>query len=155
MGDQLLLDIFVNGVPMPQGSKRALRNQHSGRVQLVESSKRVEPWRADIRAEVGRATAAVTFPKSGPMAVDLYFTLPRPSGHYRTGKNAGMLRELAPPYPAGRPDLDKLVRAVLDAIGSTGMVWDDDARVCHVNAWKYYATPDEPAGVQITVRSLA
>lgn len=154
MGDKLLLDLFVHGIPAPQGSKRALRNQHSGKIQQVESSKRVEPWRADIRAEVGRATAAGTFCKNGPVAVDLYFSLPRPNGHYHTGKNAGMLRQLAPSYPAVRPDIDKLVRAVLDAIGSTGMVWANDAQVAHINAWKSYATPDEPVGVQITVRSL-
>lgn len=156
MGD-LLLDVHVNGVPAAQGSKRYLGVGSKGKVRMAEMSKRVEPWRADIRAAVedaymaGISTGAYT----DPIAIDLYFILPRPGSHYRTGANAGKLRDTAPRYPAGRPDLDKLVRAVLDAIGSTGRVWNDDAQVCHVNAWKYYATPDEPVGVQITVRSLA
>lgn len=154
MGDSILLDVFVPGVPAAQGSKRYLGVGSKGKVRMAEMSKRVEPWRADIRAAIEQEPVTATFDAIGPMAVDLYFTLPRPKSHHRTGGNAHLLRDDVPAYPAGRPDLDKLVRAVLDAVGSTGRVWNDDAQVVHVNAWKHYATPDEPIGVQIAVRSL-
>lgn len=150
MGDKLLLDVFVNGLPAPQGSKRLLA--HGA---MVESSKRVKPWRTDIMAEVVHHYGT-GHPTDHPVAVELYFNLPRPKSHHLTGvSTTGKVREYAPRYPQGRPDLDKLVRAVLDALGSSGCVWRDDSQVCHLNTWKTYATPDEPVGVQITVRSLA
>lgn len=143
MGDYLLLDVFVPGLPAPQGSKRYLGVGSKGGVRMAESSKKVEPWRADIRNAIGNQL--VMRCENGPVAVELYFHLPRPASV------PIRLRE----YPHVRPDLDKLVRAVLDAVGSSGQVWKDDSQVCHINAWKTYATADEPVGVQITVRSLA
>lgn len=48
----MILTIVVHGQPAPQGSKRAFVNKHTGRAALVESSKKVQPWR---QAVVGRA----------------------------------------------------------------------------------------------------
>ena len=65
---------------------------------------------------------------SGPLAVDMIFTLARPKSHYRTGRNAHLLRDSAPARPTGAPDLSKLARATEDALTEAG-VWKDDAAV--------------------------
>lgn len=124
---------FVPGIPAPQGSKRYL-GVKGGKGITVESSKRVAPWRADVRAE---AQKACTEPLAGPVAVVLAFAMPRPKSHYRTGRNAHLLRDTAPAYPAGRPDLDKLERAILDAL--SGIAWLDDSQVVTISAGKRYA----------------
>jgi hypothetical protein len=49
-----------------------------------------------------------------------------------------------------RPDLDKLVRAVFDAIGSAG-VWADDSQVVTVHAHKRLAKLGETTGVMIHI----
>jgi crossover junction endodeoxyribonuclease RusA len=144
-----LLGVTVYGVPAPQGSKRAIRNQHTGRIQQVESSAKVAPWRADVRQAVLDASNG-SGPTLRPVTVRVDFVLPRPKGHYRTGRYAGMLRDSAPAHPAGKPDLDKLVRAVLDAIGSTGAVWHDDSQVIDIEAGKHYpsvTTLDRPGAI--------
>lgn len=129
---------FVPGTPAPQGSKRYL-GVKGGKGITVESSKRVAPWRADVRAEAQKVFDA---PFDGPIAVSLTFVLARPKGHYRTGRHAHLLRDAAPAWPASRPDIDKLARAVLDAV--KGIAWHDDAQVARLTVWKTY---DEGVGI--------
>jgi Holliday junction resolvase RusA-like endonuclease len=49
-----------------------------------------------------------------------------------------------------RPDIDKLCRAVLDAITMSGVI-HDDAQVVSLFAHKFYETHKETEGVNITV----
>lgn len=132
--------IRVYGTPAPQGSKR-----HVGHGVMVESSKKVRPWRAAVTAE-----AAQHEPVHGPVYIKVEFYLPRPRGHYRTGRNAHLLRASAPPHHAVKPDLDKLVRSTLDALTDAGLI-DDDARVYSLTARKRYADDAERPGALITI----
>lgn len=85
----------------------------------------------------------------GPVLVTATFTFPRPKSHYRTGKNAHLLRDDAPHYKTGHPDLDKLQRAIGDSL--TGIVVRDDKQIVAWNTVKSYA---DLAGVEIIVSPL-
>ena len=122
--------VIVPGVPAPQGSKR-----HVGNGRMIESSKHVGPWRERVALA---AYNECPRPIPGALRVSLLFTLPRPKSHYRTGRNSHLLRETAPDHPIGKPDVDKLARAILDAL--TGIWWDDDSRVVSLDAVKIYGT---------------
>lgn len=128
--------VHVPGIPAPQGSKR-----HVGGGRMIESSKHVGPWRERVALA---AYSACPQPILGALRVSLLFTLPRPKSHYRTGRNAHLLREAAPDYPTGKPDVDKLARAILDAL--TGIWWDDDSRVVSLDAVKVYG-PDPSVSI--------
>ena len=54
-------------------------------------------------------------------------------------------------YPTVTPDIDKLERAVLDAMTIAG-VWGDDSQVVSGTRGKRYADECAP-GVRITIRS--
>ena len=129
--------IDVRGLPAPQGSKR-----HVGGGRMVEQSKAVGPWREAVRAETQRgmdkADRLGIGPYTGPVQVKLEFRMTRPKSHYRTGRNAALLRNGAPGRPAGKPDLDKLARAVLDGL-TAGGAWKDDSQVVVLMAEKLYA----------------
>jgi crossover junction endodeoxyribonuclease RusA len=119
---------------------------------MVESSERLPDWRADIRDAAMRAVDGL--PTSAywerPLAVGIQFRLARPKGHYlpaNSRRDRPFLRDNAPKHPAGKPDLDKLIRAVLDAL--TGLVWRDDSQVVHVEAWKLYH-PHEGADITVS-----
>lgn len=56
------------------------------------------------------------------------------------------------PRPWVKPDLDKLLRAAKD--GMTGLVYKDDAQVCHVDAWKMYAAPGRDPSAVVRVMTL-
>lgn len=146
-----MITIYVQGIPGPQGSKR-----HVGHGVMVESSKKVQPWREAVRSQVQSAMekGAPPFPKGTPVAVLVIFYLPRPKSHYRTGRNAHLLRDDAPrTYVATRPDLDKLVRSTLDGITSAGL-YVDDSQVVDLGSAKRYAGA-RPVGADITVWRFA
>lgn len=145
------IQFTARGLPAPQGSKRAFRNPHTGRITQVESSKRVAPWRSDVRA-AALAAMGDRPPLAGPLSVSLYFRLPRPRSHYRSGRHADELRPTAPAWPSGLPDLDKLARACLDAL--TTVAWHDDAQVAWLTVLKHYASPTFPVGCRVRVETL-
>lgn len=127
------LRIEVRGVPVPQGSIRSLG---TGRPSIHSNARRLLPWRERVQAvfEAAMRNVAVQesgrFPLVGPVAVDATFTMPKP-------KSAPKRRRT---FPTPRPDVDKLLRAVFDAMQAAGVV-KDDAQVIDVSARKVY--PDE------------
>ena len=78
------------------------------------------------------------------MWVQLAFILPRPRGHY----GVRGLRPSAPRYPGRKPDIDKLTRAVLDALVAGGGI-RDDARVVRLHADKTYFRRRRGPGVAV------
>lgn len=139
------IDIFVRGIPAPQGSKR-----HVGRGIMVESSAKVKPWRDAVRSTIAEAWAHGMI--DGPVRLRLEFVFPRPRGHYGAGRNSDRLKPSAPTAPIGPPDLDKLERATLDGITAAG-VWRDDSRVVSIRSSKVYcgfATWEHP-GARIVI----
>ena len=127
--------IVVRGTPAPQGSKR-----HVGGGRMIEMSKAVGPWREAVRAETQRTMAATRLlTMDGPVMVRITFYLARP-------KSAPKKRVV----PAGRPDIDKLARAVLDGL-TEGGAWLDDGQVVTLHASKVYATEDFAPGCTIEI----
>lgn len=117
----------VPGIPAPQGSK----NQFGG-----EANPRTRPWRAAVSAAAHEAMGGQPL-ITGPVYVKAVFRFPRTKSHYRTGKNAHLLRPDAPRWHAGTPDLDKLQRAIGDAL--TGVLLRDDKQIAVWHATKRYA----------------
>lgn len=146
------LTVDVVGLPAPQGSKSGFYNKHTGRVQLVESSKKVKPWRQDVVAAVLNTLADTLWEvPAGPVRVDITFYMPRPRYHFRTGKRSHELRPNAPTYVDKKPDKDKLERATSDALTSSGVI-RDDAQIASGFVEKRYA--DGPSGARITITPL-
>lgn len=130
------LTITVLGLPAPQGSKR-----HVGNGIMVESSKRVRPWRSDVKAAAERAIGADWAPIKGPVSLTATFSFLRPRSHYRTGRFADVLRDDAPVFATSRAcgDIDKLLRSTLDALTAAGVIVDD-SQVGMVITTKTYGT---------------
>lgn len=133
----LLLECVVDGQPVPQGSMTPFIHARSGKV-VMPQKQAVKTWR-DTVALVARAHYRGD-PTPDPVRVILNFRLGRPRGHYGTGRNSGHLKASAPRWCTGPPDLDKLTRAIGDAI--TGVIICDDSQIIDVTATKAWA--DEP-----------
>jgi crossover junction endodeoxyribonuclease RusA len=119
------LPFFIAGRPIPQGSLKFI-NGHAIHVRAQD----LALWRADI----ANAARAINIPKAeGPVKIDLKFVFYRP----KTVKRK---------EPSVRPDLDKLIRAVLD--GLTDVAYKDDEQVTDLTASKSYG---EQQGVWIIV----
>lgn len=135
---KFVLDFFVEGTPVPQGSKNAY--VRGGRAVLVDANRHLKSWRAAVRAAAERAIAEDDWETlDEPCSVHLAFIMPRP-------------KRPRWDVPAVKPDLDKLTRAGFDALTDAG-VWRDDSRVVSMEVTKRYegAVP----GVWVEVRALS
>lgn len=138
------LRVTIPGIPVPQGSKR-----HVGNGVMIETNKRLAPWRADAIAAIQQAMGDGWEPFTGPVRMVAMFAFPRPKSHYGTGRNSSLLKPSAPSYKPSAPDLDKLLRATCDALTQAG-AWRDDALLAAVIACKAY-DEDAPA-TRLTIR---
>lgn len=145
------LTITVYGTPGAQGSKR-----HVGHGIMIESNKRVKPWRQDVKTAAENTLPHDWTPFTGPVAVDILFWFARPKSHYRTGRNAHLLRDDAPTYATSHAcgDLEKLVRATNDALTAAG-IWTDDALVAELHTTKVYADHGQRPGATISIEALS
>lgn len=142
------VEFTVLGEPQPQGSKTIV--QRKGRRPVVrEDNPDTAPWRARVEAAAFRAMADQEI-RTGPLRLTATFVFRRPAGHWGTGRNHGVLKPSSPLYVRTRPDVDKLLRAVGDAI--IGIVCRDDAQLVIVHAEKHYG---EPACAHVAVDELA
>jgi Holliday junction resolvase RusA-like endonuclease len=142
------IQFFVHGLPIPQGSKKVI-----GRNVIEMADARLRSWRQDV-ASTAKSVMAQEGAEAGiePVDVRLMFFLPRPQGHYGSGRNANRLKPSAPATPAVHPDLDKLVRSVLDAL--TGVCFRDDKQVVSLTAAKLYSDGDSSPGLMAAVMVL-
>lgn len=146
------IEFRVYGLPAPQGSKRSLGNGI-----MIESSKKVRPWRTDVQQASRLAYHGK--PVDEPVSVEVDFWFPRPKSHYRTGKYSYLLKTDAPIYATKTSvgDLDKLLRSTFDALSYStgGCILRDDSLVGAVKATKQYADDDVRPGAAIRVALLS
>lgn len=133
------LNVFIAGEPRPQGSKR-----HVGNGVMVEASKYVKDWRADVRQALLNQHGEPKAKFEGEVHLALAFILTRP-------RTAPKKRKLS---AAKKPDLDKLIRAVMDAI-SSAHVWRDDCQVVKLSCGKRVAGLEETAGLWLSIEEMA
>jgi crossover junction endodeoxyribonuclease RusA len=131
---QLPLQFTVPGIPILQGSMTTAR----GRI-YAANSPTLRPWRASVTMHAVDAKHRHEHPGfTGPVRVQIVFWLPRPKTLPKKIR-----------LPSKRPDLDKLTRAILDAL-TDAAIWVDDAQVQQLALVKYYASA-HPPGAAITI----
>ena len=126
------------GIPRPQGSKR-----HIGNGRMIEASD-VKPWRLAIARSVEAAFVASEDDSqfTEPVVVWATFLLPKPKTVRRV-------------LPSVAPDLDKLCRALGDALSvEAPAALTDDSLIVEWHAKKRYAQPGKE-GVRVEIRLAA
>lgn len=144
---------FVEGEPRPQGSKTPVRR--GAKIILIEGTgstpARHKAWRNSV-VEVSRELMEREGVEELDCAVrvELRFKMPRPKSRHK------LIRAVTV-----KPDIDKLVRAVLDGLTSSDKVGTlllrDDSRVVELYAEKYYhpKDSDEPIGVEVAIFDIS
>lgn len=132
-----LVTFSVRGVPIEQGNHRT--DLASGRIYDRRGAE-LAAWRDAVAVLCGAAIRRARLPRplleaGQPAAVGLLFVMRRP-------------HTVARPLPAVRPDLDKLERALLDAL-TAGGAYGDDGQVCDLWGAKRYG--DAWTGVVVAV----
>lgn len=128
------MTIFIPGKPEQQGSTKSFATK-TGKIATTGDNPKTKPWRAVIAAYVLEQIGhQILYPRPTPVIVVAHFVMPRPASepkHTRPHTRA--------------PDLDKLCRAVGDAL--TGVLYDDDAQIVTWMPTKRTAEPGELSGL--------
>ena len=144
--------IPVIGIPAPQGSKR-----HVGHGIMIENSKRVKPWRQDVKEAALNHYQGEVIDQA--VEVEIIFIFVRPKSHFGTGKNSRKLKPSAPVFVTskGIGDIDKLQRSTYDALSesSGGNVLKDDSLIVQNRNSKRYCVAGENPGAKIIIRTLS
>jgi Holliday junction resolvase RusA-like endonuclease len=132
------MEIRIYGDPAPQGSKRVF----NGRI-VEASGNKLKVWRKAIAAACQNKVTEEHSLLLGPVRVEVEFYLPRPA-------SVTIKKRALPIVP---PDLDKLLRGLLDGIGQSEVIWGDDSQVVQIDAVKLYADHTDP-GATVTIYAL-
>jgi Holliday junction resolvase RusA-like endonuclease len=135
--------LSVQGRAVPQGSKRAFVNKHTGRAMMLESSPRHKEWRTYLRHAAATHPHRPAEPLTGAVAVTLTITFKRPANHYHNRVAGRVLKTTATQWATSRSvgDIDKLQRAVYDSLTDAGWL-ADDSLIADVQAQKYWGDTD-------------
>lgn len=142
MEDRISFTVYCT--PTPQGSKRGFvvpgKFGKKPRAVITEDNKKTKPYRHAITQTVMQELISAPWcGKESAVWLTLNFYLAKPPSAPRKRFR-----------PTVKPDVDKLVRATLDAL--TGVLFVDDAQVVELNASKNYGTPER---VEIICRTMA
>lgn len=127
----------VLGTPVTQGSSKAFV---VGKRAIVTHDKRkpLLDWRGDIAHAAQEASQGEFAPRGVPVSMAAIFRLQRPKSAPK--------RVLC---PTTKPDSDKLLRSLFDAL--SGVIYADDSQVVKHTVEKRYAREDEAPGVLVWV----
>lgn len=145
---------YVRGAPIPQGSvtAHATRRKDGSVFAAVHyaSGTKLHAWRRAIavaaRAEWGED---MTY---NPVRLHLIYYMKRPLSHYETVEMV-LRKGYDRVAHETQPDLDKLVRATMDAL--TDCVYSDDKQVMELRAFKLYVPRyTHPEGLSISIHAV-
>lgn len=115
-----MLKLFVEGIPKPLPRARVISK--GGKVWAYTPKNYLEEWHNKVLESVKQQHKDCKTEEAVKVSVEFRFPLPKVQRRQCTK----------------RPDLDNLVKGVLDAL-SKANVWKDDAQVVEIEARKTYA----------------
>ena len=137
-----MIDLFIKGIPVPQGRPRARTFQKGGKtVVIMYDPKTSKDWKADI-AKQGATHALENQAKyfeGIALKMELIFYMPRPKSLPKKVK-----------HHIKKPDCDNLAKAVKD--GLEGVFYKNDSQVCDLRIQKVYC--EEHPGVRVRIEQM-
>jgi Holliday junction resolvase RusA-like endonuclease len=135
-----VLTVQVQGRPQPQGSKTVRRGR------ALEANPHSRSWR-ELVATTARRTAETEGFKTctGPVVIQAVFRFAGPA--------SGQPLRRTFPYTSATPDVDKLLRAVLDALQGADVLLND-CQVVASTGLKKYVNSAEEEGVTLQVHMV-
>tara|TARA_R100001530_G_scaffold41371_2_gene31661 strand:- start:1352 stop:1795 length:444 start_codon:yes stop_codon:yes gene_type:complete len=128
---------IVPGVPKAQIRHRHTRSGHT----YDPSAKDKKDFINKLKAYTNENVYPLDKPLTGHITLMITFKFPWPKKWYRTGKYAGLLKDNHPIVHTKKPDIDNLVKFVMDV--GNGELWKDDCQIYRVQAKKIYSLTPE------------
>lgn len=141
MGESIRVSFPIEPVAKGRPRFRVMYNRVSTRT--PEKTKVFENSIATLYAQ---KVKGFKFEKQVPLQLEVYFGMPIPksfSKRKRQQIEQGLI------FPAVKPDLDNLLKAILDALN--GLAWYDDAQIVSITMDKEYS--EEPH-IELNIRKI-
>lgn len=122
----------VDGKPAAQGSLTSFRHRSTGAVVTPQKPAVIE-YRERVAWQARHAAIPLL---EGPVTVEATFAFARPRSHYNRGFTA--VKPGSPLAHIQAPDVDKLLRSLLDALA--GIAYHNDSQVDAVHGRKTWAS---------------
>ena len=123
-------ELEVPGNPIPQPRPRVGKHRIYNPA-TVESKQ----WKAAVKATLGATQTGVLFPVGVPVGVVIVCHMRRPNSDFKGGiRGCGRLKSNLPLVWAICPDVDNLVKFILDALN--GVIYKDDKQVVKLEVLK-------------------
>jgi len=133
------LTFTVYGIPQPQGSAKAFMNKGMKYPSITTTNEKLKPWRQEVAgtALIEMKQQQQQLVDKGPISIEARFIFAKPKSTKKTAL-----------YKVTKPDLDKLIRALCDAL--SGIVFRDDAQVVRCVISKVFG---EPNRMEVSIES--
>ena len=128
------MKIILNIEPKPQSRPRFARR---GNFTTTYEDKSMEEWRrkcSDLIAE----ECLLDKLKEGTISLTATFYIKPPQYISKVKRNEQRLLEESMPV-GKKPDLDNYVKAIMDSISDSHLIWKDDGQVAEIKARKLYS----------------
>ena len=126
-----MIEFILKGKPKALKRHRSTR---SGRMYDPSSKDKKQMWLQIAKYKPRK-------PLAGDIMLKVVFCMPRPKSHYRTGKYKNILKENVPERHSIVPDLDNLLKMLMDTIQGKDRMIVDDSQICMLQAEKIYGKP--------------
>ena len=147
-----MIKFFAPGEPVAKGSMVKIGKRFIDQKNLATKTlpaNRLKDWQSQI-AWCAKKEMRNRDVIPGAIALTATFILSRPKSH-RNAK--GKLKKGSPILPVFKPDTDKLLRAIGDAM--SGIVYRDDCQIVDVRIRKQYVNgAHDGPGVEVEVRVI-
>lgn len=140
--DDRIRDVIISGRPVPKARPRVYGRHAVTPQRTLEAEHR-------LRDEYIRQNGPCR-PFSGKILVDCVFYAPVPKSWPKAKREQALDGRL--PFMS-RPDIDNLVKLVLDALNGTA--YEDDAQITGLSAQKVYGREFEAGGTVVTVEEIS
>lgn len=125
----------------PKGQPRIRRSRHGG----VYTPATADGWRTMVALAIRQQN--LTSPMEGPVRMAVEFVFKRPKSH----SNKSGIKTTAPMWHTSRPDIDNLIKLVMD-VCTEMEVYADDTQVVRLETVKRYANDEKPgASIRIEI----
>ncbi len=136
----ILLEVWVPGVPAPQGSKTRMPNGAMLEAGSAVGREKLRTWRNAVTATAVEHWAGAPAIERQPLMLELQCRMPRPKSRRHDV------------WHATKPDLSKLMRATEDALVDAGVL-PDDCIIAQAVPSKRYVDDGHGPGALIRLRT--
>lgn len=126
------ISFIVPGTPVGKGRPRFAKRGNFVKVYTPEATASYENLVKIIALNAMKKGGHLVLQAAVSMSMEIYVT--PPASWSAKKRNSAFLGEI---FPTVKPDLDNIIKGVLDALN--GVVWNDDKQVIRLEVFKRYA----------------